>query len=154
MASSSIGSTGESVATSPGARWLTKALRGDAKAVELALSKGIVDWQGLVHNIDYLDLDDNIKRIVGQWWRKWVKTEAQNNRSGNGDSDEEEEDSLDGEEDDPHLAHIKPWRDSSDEEDDDDDDDDDDDMGGRNGVGTMQGGGPIDDGVVQGFENL
>ena len=54
---------------------------GDASAVEDALSSGQVSWQGLVHNIDYLDLDAPIKRIVGKWWRKWVKVERQSTRT-------------------------------------------------------------------------
>ena len=53
-----------------------------------------------MHNIDYLDLDDSIKRIVGKWWRKWIKTESQASSlvSGNGmqaDDDEDDEDELD-----------------------------------------------------------
>lgn len=58
--------------------------RGDTNAIEIALSKGLVSWQGLVHNIDYLDLDDGIKRVVGKWWRKWIKTESQVGTGGNG----------------------------------------------------------------------
>jgi hypothetical protein len=47
--------------------------RGDAQGLETALSKGIVTWQGVVKNIDYLGLDDGIKRVIGKWWRRWVK---------------------------------------------------------------------------------
>ena len=67
--------------------------RGDANVVEDALSRGLVSWKGLVHNIDYLDLDDPIKRIVGRWWRKWVKAEVQGSRGvAQADEDEDEED--------------------------------------------------------------
>ena len=27
-----------------------------------------------MRNIDYLALDDAIKRFLGKWWRRWVKT--------------------------------------------------------------------------------
>ena len=27
----------------------------------------------MVRNIDYLDMDDRIKTVVGRWWRKWVR---------------------------------------------------------------------------------
>lgn len=49
---------------------------GDVEALESALSKGIVEWQGVVKNIHYLGMDDNVKRVMGKWWRRWVKTEA------------------------------------------------------------------------------
>jgi hypothetical protein len=68
--------------------------RGDLREVEDALSRGIVSWQGLVYNIDFLDLDDGIKRCVGNWWRKWIKTETQSTTGRNpaeDSSDDEEE---------------------------------------------------------------
>jgi hypothetical protein len=51
-------------------------LRGDAQAIEGALSSGHVSWQGMVKNIEYLGLDDSIKKVVGIWWRRWVKVES------------------------------------------------------------------------------
>ena len=50
--------------------------RGDIQALESALGRGLIGWQGLVRNIDYLDLDDGVKRAVGKWWRRWVKPAA------------------------------------------------------------------------------
>jgi hypothetical protein len=29
-----------------------------------------------VKNIEYLALDDSIKRVIGKWWRTWVKTDV------------------------------------------------------------------------------
>lgn len=55
--------------------------------MEDALSRGLVSWQGLVYNIDFLDLDDGIKRCVGNWWRKWIKTETQSTTGRNLDLD-------------------------------------------------------------------
>ncbi|KAK4690041.1 hypothetical protein P7C73_g42, partial [Tremellales sp. Uapishka_1] len=46
---------------------------GEAAALESALSRGLVTWQGVVKNVDYLGLDDGIKRVIGKWWRRWVK---------------------------------------------------------------------------------
>jgi hypothetical protein len=66
--------------------------RGDACMVEDALSRGHVSWQGLVHDIDYLDLDDPIKRIVGRWWRKWVKTEGKGSRGAARTDEDDDED--------------------------------------------------------------
>lgn len=47
--------------------------RGDANAIESALSSGEVSWQGMVKNIEYLGLDNEIRRVVRAWWRRWVK---------------------------------------------------------------------------------
>jgi hypothetical protein len=71
--------------------------RGDLREVEDALSRGIVSWQGLVYNIDFLDLDDGIKRCVGNWWRKWIKTETQSTTGRNAeDSSDDDDDGGEG----------------------------------------------------------
>lgn len=71
--------------------------RGDLREVEDALSRGIVSWQGLVYNIDFLDLDDGIKRCVGNWWRKWIKTETQSTTGRNAeDSSDDDDDEGEG----------------------------------------------------------
>lgn len=50
--------------------------RGDVGSLEKVLSKSMVTWQGIVKNIEYLSLDDSIKRVMGKWWRTWVKTDV------------------------------------------------------------------------------
>jgi hypothetical protein len=59
-------------------------IRGDAQSVESALSGGHVSWQGIVKNIEYLELDDSIKKVIGIWWRRWVKVEAGRRESADG----------------------------------------------------------------------
>lgn len=49
---------------------------GDTATLERSLSRGSVTWQGIVKNIEYLSLDDSIKRVMGKWWRTWVKTDV------------------------------------------------------------------------------
>lgn len=51
-------------------------IRRDIPTLERALSQGLATWQGLVKNIEYLGLDDSIKRVIGKWWRTWVKTDV------------------------------------------------------------------------------
>ncbi|KAJ9121647.1 hypothetical protein QFC22_002267 [Naganishia vaughanmartiniae] len=46
---------------------------GDSSHLEEALARGHVSWQGLIKNIEYLELDNRIKRVLGSWWRRWVK---------------------------------------------------------------------------------
>lgn len=44
--------------------------------LERALNTGLCNWQGLVRNIEYLGMDDSIKRVIGKWWRRWIKTDV------------------------------------------------------------------------------
>jgi hypothetical protein len=75
---------------------------GDIAALESALSRGLVEWQGVVKNVHYLGMDDNVKRVLGKWWRRWIKTDEGRARNGAGvaksngtktwmDSDEDED---------------------------------------------------------------
>lgn len=50
--------------------------RGDASVLETALARGEVTWQGVVKNTEYLGFDNAIKRILGSWFRRWVKVSA------------------------------------------------------------------------------
>jgi len=54
--------------------------RGDRRVVEDAMSRGLVSWEGVVHNITYLGLEWPIKRVVGDWWRRWAKMEVGTSR--------------------------------------------------------------------------
>lgn len=54
----------------------------------------------MVKNVHYLGMDDNVKRVLGKWWRKWIKTDegrrrngaTQGGQTGTGMADSEEED--------------------------------------------------------------
>ncbi|KIR33527.1 hypothetical protein I307_00603 [Cryptococcus deuterogattii 99/473] len=37
------------------------------------LSRGFATWQGVIRNIEYLGLDNEIKLLAGKWWKRWVK---------------------------------------------------------------------------------
>lgn len=81
--------------------------------IEKALSNGSISWQGLVKSIDYLDLEAPIKRIVGKWWRRWIKTEPQSERSrqvGRGNEEEDED------EDTPGTRKVRKFFDEDEEE--------------------------------------
>ncbi|WVQ79763.1 hypothetical protein IAT38_001863 [Cryptococcus sp. DSM 104549] len=45
----------------------------DANHFNHCLSKGLVTWQGVIRNIEYLGLDHEIKYLAGKWWKRWVK---------------------------------------------------------------------------------
>lgn len=52
------------------AHWL---YHGDPLVVEHALGRGEITWQGIVKNVEYLGMDNEIKRVIRSWWRRWVK---------------------------------------------------------------------------------
>ncbi|WWC90359.1 uncharacterized protein L201_005292 [Kwoniella dendrophila CBS 6074] len=52
----------------------------DADHFNHCLSKGLVTWQGIIRNIEYLSLDNEIKLLAGKWWKRWVKPTESNER--------------------------------------------------------------------------
>lgn len=46
---------------------------GDVRAFERALSSGHVNWNGVIANADFLDVDTRTKKVVAHWWRRWVQ---------------------------------------------------------------------------------
>jgi hypothetical protein len=58
--------------------------RGDSSHLEEALARNHVTWQGLIKNIEYLGLDNRIKRVLGSWWRRWVKVAPGRRESASG----------------------------------------------------------------------
>jgi hypothetical protein len=59
------------------------------------MSRGLVSWEGVVHNITYLGLEWQIKKVVGDWWRRWAKMEVGSGRAAEQNAkwlDEDEED--------------------------------------------------------------
>ncbi|KAI5453160.1 hypothetical protein NCC49_006188 [Naganishia albida] len=57
---------------------------GDSSNLEEALARNHVTWQGLIKNIEYLGLDNRIKRVLGSWWRRWVKVTPGRRESASG----------------------------------------------------------------------
>lgn len=45
----------------------------DAGHFNHCLSRGLATWQGVIRNIEYLGLDNEIKLLAGKWWKRWVK---------------------------------------------------------------------------------
>nr|XP_031863832.1 uncharacterized protein CI109_000474 [Kwoniella shandongensis]KAA5530904.1 hypothetical protein CI109_000474 [Kwoniella shandongensis] len=53
----------------------------DRDYINHCLSSGSVTWQGLVRNIEYLGLDNEIKKLTGDWWKRWVRPTSAGERS-------------------------------------------------------------------------
>ncbi|KAG8979197.1 hypothetical protein FRB90_008197 [Tulasnella sp. 427] len=62
-------------------------------AIERTLREGQVSWEGLVRNVEYLGLREDVKRYLGRWWKNWRDAEARRARgTGGAAEDEDEED--------------------------------------------------------------
>lgn len=51
-------------------------------------------------NVHQLGMDDGVKRVLGRWWRRWIKTDEGRARArmGRGVEDDDEEEELRDEE--------------------------------------------------------
>ncbi|KAI6039868.1 hypothetical protein EDC04DRAFT_2879498 [Pisolithus marmoratus] len=45
---------------------------GKADLIETCLNEGVVDWEGLTQNVEYLGLTMDIKIFLGQWYESWL----------------------------------------------------------------------------------
>ncbi|KAG8922570.1 hypothetical protein FRC03_001579 [Tulasnella sp. 419] len=52
---------------------------GKMDGIEKTLREGHVTWEGLVRNVEYLGLRDDVKKYLGAWWKRW--RDSQNLRS-------------------------------------------------------------------------
>ncbi|KAH0830721.1 hypothetical protein J3R83DRAFT_2199 [Lanmaoa asiatica] len=44
---------------------------GNTDHIESALDHGVIQWDGLVRNVEYLGLSTDIKVFLGRWYRNW-----------------------------------------------------------------------------------
>ena len=60
------------------------------KHIELALNDGAVTWEGLARNVEYLDIRDDMRQFLGNWYarRRFLRDECDS--SGAYDSEEDE----------------------------------------------------------------
>jgi len=59
---------------------------GKIDNIERVLREGQASWEGLVRNVEYLGLRDDVKQYLGRWWKKWRSD------SGRGAGQEDEDD--------------------------------------------------------------
>ena len=62
-------------------------------AIERTLREGQVSWEGLVRNVEYLGLREDVKRYLGRWWKNWRDGEARNAGTRTVDEDDDDEES-------------------------------------------------------------
>ncbi|KAG8938870.1 hypothetical protein FRC04_007397 [Tulasnella sp. 424] len=86
---------------------------GKMDAIERTLREGQVSWEGLVRNVEYLGLRDDVKRYLGKWWKNWRDAEARRARGGASgavaEDDEEDEDNDEGDDEDGNGRRAYPY---------------------------------------------
>ncbi|KAL1744348.1 hypothetical protein HDZ31DRAFT_38844 [Schizophyllum fasciatum] len=50
---------------------------GHTRFIEECLAQGIVQWEGLARNVEYLGLGADIKIFLGRWYSEWLRPEAE-----------------------------------------------------------------------------
>jgi len=61
---------------------------GDTGALEDALQRHVIRWDGLARNVEYLGMPDELKRFLGRWYRRWLQSVQQ---AGTANTREDEE---------------------------------------------------------------
>ena len=50
---------------------------GETNAIEDALQRHVIRWDGLARNVEYLGMPEEIKRFLGSWYRRWLQHNQQ-----------------------------------------------------------------------------
>ena len=59
---------------------------GDLSLIQECLHKGMIQWDGIARNVEYLGLSAEIKIFLGNWYHAWFDTEREVGSTG-ADSD-------------------------------------------------------------------
>jgi hypothetical protein len=50
---------------------------GDLSLIQECLHKGLIQWDGIARNVEYLGLNAEIKIFLGNWYHAWLDTERE-----------------------------------------------------------------------------
>lgn len=64
---------------------------GSMKDIELALDEGLVTWEGLARNVEYLDIRNDMRQFLGHWYarRRSLCDESDSEESSDSESEDE-----------------------------------------------------------------
>ncbi|KAI0306431.1 hypothetical protein B0F90DRAFT_1623730 [Multifurca ochricompacta] len=62
---------------------------GDTSALEDALQRHVIRWDGLARNVEYLGMPEDIKRFLGRWYRRWLQYAQQPGNTKEGDESDD-----------------------------------------------------------------
>ena len=63
---------------------------GDTTALDDALQRRAIRWDGLARNVEYLGMPEELKRFLGRWYRRWLQS-AQSAGNNNTKGDENDD---------------------------------------------------------------
>lgn len=63
---------------------------GNTSALEDALQRRVIRWDGLARNVEYLGMPEEIKRFLGRWYRRWLQYAAHQQQQQEGAKEEDE----------------------------------------------------------------
>ncbi|KAG8856571.1 hypothetical protein FRB96_006331 [Tulasnella sp. 330] len=69
---------------------------GSMDPIERSLKDGSVTWEGLVRNVEYLGLREEVKRYLGKWWKSWREREGVEGGTNKVDDDDDEDEAKGG----------------------------------------------------------
>jgi hypothetical protein len=55
---------------------------GDTTALDGALQRRVIRWDGLARNVEYLGMPEELKRFLGRWYRRWLQSVQSGNTNG------------------------------------------------------------------------
>ena len=70
---------------------------GNMSALEDALQRRVIHWDGLARNVEYLGMPEEIKRFLGRWYRRWLQYAAQHQQQQQQQQQQQEDASEEGE---------------------------------------------------------
>ena len=61
---------------------------GDLAALDDALQRHVIRWDGLARNVEYLGMPEELKRFLGRWYRSWLQSAQTGDARGDDENDE------------------------------------------------------------------
>jgi hypothetical protein len=71
---------------------------GSLDYLEDLLHRGDISWEGVVRNVEYLGLRDEVKVFLGRWWSQWLDPTRQRTARGPGLQPSIDEEESEGDE--------------------------------------------------------
>jgi len=60
---------------------------GDFKYIQECLHQGLIQWEGIARNVEYLGLSADIKIFLGNWYHAWLNPDRESEMCSDDDSD-------------------------------------------------------------------
>jgi hypothetical protein len=60
---------------------------GDFKYIQECLHQGLIQWDGIARNVEYLGLSADIKIFLGNWYHAWLNPDRESEMCSDDDSD-------------------------------------------------------------------